>query len=163
MATPLKGDAHPINGAGWSDVYPSPSSSSFDSLDPATLAQWIQSPNSKQPGKDFLLLDVRRSDCEYVIPSAINLPAHSFYQSLPALLPLFTQVPILIFHCGNRNTRGIRCAGWLHDALTEEQKTNIKIYTLAGGYNGWEREYGVAEIESRGKRPQQGDLKAVPL
>ncbi|KAK0523931.1 hypothetical protein OC835_006097 [Tilletia horrida] len=187
MATALKGDDHPINQAGWSDAYPPAAHAEpFDVLEPATLASWIQHQHqhqqqsddrqsSKVPGIDYLVVDVRRADCEYMIPGAINLPAHSFYHSLPSLYPLLSRVPILVFHCGNRNTRGTRCAHWLADALAqhdgdklipagqEPQEGKVKIYTLNGGYNGWEQTYGVLDIATRGKRSEQGNLKAVPM
>ncbi|CAD6904492.1 unnamed protein product [Tilletia controversa] len=177
MATPLKGDAHPINQNGWPDAYPTPSTTTFDQLEPSVLASWIQGQadgaGSKVPGVDYIVVDVRRADCESLIPGAINLPAHSFYQSLPSLLPLLSRVPILVFHCGNKNTRGTRCAGWLADELKrsgkyadgeQQEDGKVKIYVLKGGYNGWEREYGVEEIETRGKWPvDKGTVKAVPL
>ncbi|KAE8233758.1 hypothetical protein CF326_g1202 [Tilletia indica] len=173
MATPLKGDAHPINQNGWPDAYPAPSTTNFDQLEPSVLASWLQEAEGKVPGVDYLVVDVRRADCEYLIPGAINLPAHSFYQALPSLLPLLSRVPILIFHCGNKNTRGFRCAGWLADELKasdrhaegdQQQDGKVKIYVLKGGYNGWEKEYGVQDIETRGKRQsEKGGVKAVPL
>ncbi|KAK0547784.1 hypothetical protein OC846_004380 [Tilletia horrida] len=176
-----KGDAHPINQSGWPDAYPAPKHTTFDQLEPTELASWIQA-GDKVPGVDYLVVDVRRADCEYLIPGAINLPAHSFYQSLPSLLPLLSRVPILIFHCGNRNTRGSRCAGWLADALEAHgqlaasssssssggssgpEQGQVKVFVLKGGYNGWERDYGTVPIDQRGQRAGDAkSLKAVPL
>ncbi|KAH6900405.1 Rhodanese-like domain-containing protein [Thelonectria olida] len=95
--------------------------------------------------RDFLLVDVRRTDWEGgTVASSINLPAHSFYQTRPVVYQLCKQAGIkrIIFYCGSCGTRGPRCAGWMQDYLNEVSETNIKAEILAGGIKGWQKAYG---------------------
>lgn len=53
--------------------------------------------------RDFLLVDVRRTDWEGgTVATSINLPEQSFYQTRPAVYRLCKQAGIkrVIFYCG---------------------------------------------------------------
>jgi arsenical-resistance protein 2 len=97
-----------------------------------------------------------------IIPGAINLPAQTFHQTLPILLPIlsrsvvrhigphkllipqylspsilsFRRIPQVIFHCSSSNGRGPRCAGWYQDALDNNEKilTEMAIGTNSKAY-----------------------------
>jgi arsenical-resistance protein 2 len=59
--------------------------------------------SSADKNRDFLLVDVRRSDWEGgTISTSINLPAQSFYQTRPVVYQLCRQAGIktIIFYCG---------------------------------------------------------------
>lgn len=82
-----------------------------------------------------------------MIPNAINLPAQTFHQTLPTLMPILSQYvetlnraddrySHVVFHCSSSNGRGPRCAAWYEDALLEKgMKTNA--YILTGGIKKW--------------------------
>lgn len=80
------------------------------------------------------------------IRGAINLPAHSFYQTLPGLLPILTQYRSVIFHCQSSNGRGPRCAGWYQDALddisTGGEAIDSRAVVLESGIKGWCARFG---------------------
>lgn len=53
--------------------------------------------------KDFLLVDVRRTDCTGgTVTSSLNLPAHSFFPTRKSLYELCKQAGVkrVIFYCG---------------------------------------------------------------
>lgn len=73
-----------------------------------------------------------------IVKGAINLPAQSFYITLPTLLPLLSQIPIVVFYCGSSQGRGPRCAGWYADALKEAKKDgSSQSLVLDGGIKAW--------------------------
>lgn len=53
-------EEHPINRAEWQKVYGEPTSKP-GSISVDQLTAWYA---NKTPGKDFIVIDVRRSDCE---------------------------------------------------------------------------------------------------
>ena len=76
---------------------------------PTSMAQFISREEtlslfSKQiPGKDFILVDVRRTDFEGgTIKNSVNFPAHSFYQTREAVYSLLKAAGVkqAIFYCG---------------------------------------------------------------
>ena len=77
------------------------------------------------------------------IRTAINLPAHSFYQTLPSLLPLLQSIPIVIFHCNSCSPggRGPRTAAWYQDALDIQGIKSSHAVILASGVKGWIARY----------------------
>ncbi|KAK7430180.1 hypothetical protein QQZ08_003365 [Neonectria magnoliae] len=84
--------------------------------------------------RDFLLVDVRRTDWEGgTVSTSINLPAHTFYQTRPVIYQLCKQAGIqrIIFYCGKDL-----------DYLNEVGETGIKAEILAGGIKGWQKAYG---------------------
>lgn len=83
------------------------------------------------------------------IRGAINLPAHSFFPTLPSLLPLLRTYKRVIFHCQSSSGRGPRCAGWLQDALdalpASDEGAKPDVVVLKGGIKEWYRLYGGEE------------------
>jgi arsenical-resistance protein 2 len=72
------------------------------------VMQLLQEANQggKHDNRDFLLVDVRRTDWEGgTIATSINLPAQSFYQTRPIVYQLCKQAGIkrVIFYCGKQN------------------------------------------------------------
>jgi len=95
--------------------------------------------------KDFLLVDVRRTDFEGgTIKSSINFPAQSLYQTRPVIHRLCKQAGIrkIIFYCGSSNGRGPRSAGWMQDYLNEIGEADMEALILTGGIKGWVKAYG---------------------
>jgi arsenical-resistance protein 2 len=95
---------------------------------------------TKAPVVDFIVVDVRRTDVDAVIPGAINLPAQTFYPLLPTLTSLLARIPIVVFHCSSSLGRATRCAGWLEDALPPDSK--CKVLILEGGMKAWHVRFG---------------------
>ncbi|GAA5935899.1 hypothetical protein JCM3775_007357 [Rhodotorula graminis] len=92
-----------------------------------------------------LVVDVRRTDFETgFVRGAINLPAHSFYPTLPSLVPILSRYRTVVFHCQSSNGRGPRCAGWYQDALDEAgiSRDTSKATVLTGGIKAWLERYG---------------------
>ncbi|KAF7715503.1 Uncharacterized protein PECH_007016 [Penicillium ucsense] len=121
----------------WHAAYPAPQSA-VRSLPRNELLQWFQT--GKQPGQDFVLVDVRRTDFEGgTIQGSINLPAHSLYPTLPAVYSLLSQTGVkhVIWYCGSSNGRGPRTANWFADYLALKQDTSIESLILEGGIKGW--------------------------
>ncbi|PWN96150.1 hypothetical protein FA09DRAFT_300336 [Tilletiopsis washingtonensis] len=158
---------HPINSKHWHDVYGEPrprTDHPLRSVSVDELTALVQS-GTQRAGTDFLVVDVRRADCETLIPGAINLPAHSLPAALPGLLPLLSRVPLVVFHCNRSNGRGPRSAGWYADALQahlalSDADVSARVAILAGGIVAWEERHGVGELSRRGK---QDGLKTVQL
>lgn len=117
--------------------------------------------------RDFLLVDVRRTDWEGgTISTSINLPAHSLYPTRPAVYQLVKQAGVsrVIFYCGKRsspphlahmaypgapppstgscNGRGPRAAAWLQDYFDEVGDKDVRAFFLTGGIKGWVRTFG---------------------
>lgn len=96
----------------------------------------------------------------------MNLPAHSFYPTLPGLVPILSrcarlQVPShsapflltkrsarsyrnVVFHCQSSSGRGPRCAGWYQDALDRAgiSREQSKAAVLTGGIKAWLAKHG---------------------
>ncbi|TDL28246.1 hypothetical protein BD410DRAFT_739839, partial [Rickenella mellea] len=125
----------------WASALPQPKSSppSISAEETANLIKTVK------VGKDLIIVDTRRTDFEdYFIHGAINLPAHSFCQTLPGLVPLLSPVPLVIFHCnscGKVTSRGRLVASWYQDALNEHGITTSKAKYLEGGIKGWIERY----------------------
>ncbi|KAJ5321144.1 arsenate reductase (Arc2) [Penicillium atrosanguineum] len=84
----------------WHTAYPAPTSE-VDALPRQELLRWIK--EGKMPGKDYVLVDVRRNDFEGgTIRGSVNLPAQSLYPTRPALYTLFASsgVKHVIWYCG---------------------------------------------------------------
>ncbi|KAJ6167921.1 hypothetical protein N7497_000764 [Penicillium chrysogenum] len=102
------------------------------------LVQWIR--DGKQAGKDFILVDLRRTDYEGgTIQGSLNLPAQSLYPTIPTLYSLVSNssVKYVIWYCGSSAGRGTRAAGWFADYLEDQQDTEVKSLVLSGGIKGW--------------------------
>ncbi|CAE6499461.1 unnamed protein product [Rhizoctonia solani] len=127
--------------AQWHDAFPTPP---FDTprMSAETLAETIQ---HKVAGVDYVVVDVRRNDFENVyIKGALNLPAQSFYPTLPTVTSLLSKIPDVIFHCNSctETGRGSRVAGWYADHLKQLGVTTSKSWILDGGIKRFEILYG---------------------
>ncbi|KIO28978.1 hypothetical protein M407DRAFT_242790 [Tulasnella calospora MUT 4182] len=131
--------------APWHAIFPSPQSTP-QAISPEELATLLRE-NFAAVGKDFLIIDARRTDFEGAcIRGAINLPAHSFYQTLPTIVAALSNIPKVIFHCNSCKPggRGPRTAGWYADELMRQGKEDQakNVFVLQGGVKGWISAYG---------------------
>ncbi|GAA6063675.1 hypothetical protein JCM10212_000411 [Sporobolomyces blumeae] len=150
--------------APWHAAFPTPRSSLADgslaSMTPRELKDLMEQQQVLEE-RDFLVVDVRRTDFENAcIKGAINLPAHSFYPTLPALVPILSRYRQVFFHCQSSSGRGPRCAAWYQDYLndldastpsqsaTEPPESGeggeplSKAVVLEGGIKAWVKEFG---------------------
>ncbi|OQE31147.1 hypothetical protein PENFLA_c002G03976 [Penicillium flavigenum] len=121
----------------WHAAYPAPRAAA-PSISREELVQWIR--DGKQAGKDFILVDLRRTDYEGgTIQGSLNLPAQSLYPTIPTLYSLVSNssVKYVIWYCGSSAGRGTRAAGWFADYLKDQQDTEVKSLVLSGGIKGW--------------------------
>ncbi|CRL19553.1 Rhodanese-like [Penicillium camemberti] len=121
----------------WHAAYPAPRGAA-SSISREELLQWIR--EGKQAGKDFLLVDLRRTDYEGgTIQGSLNLPAQSLYPTIPTLYSLVSNssVKYVIWYCGSSAGRGTRASGWFADYLEDQQDTEVKSLVLSGGIKGW--------------------------
>ncbi|GAA6053208.1 hypothetical protein JCM3770_000032 [Rhodotorula araucariae] len=149
MSTANTATAAPAD-APWHAVFPTPKST----LDNATLAAIsVDELKARLTSSDFasddvLVVDVRRTDFEIgFIRGAVNLPAHSFYPTLPSLLPILSRYRTVVFHCQSSSGRGPRCAGWYQDALDAAgvPRERSQAAVLTGGIKAWLERYGADE------------------
>jgi arsenical-resistance protein 2 len=101
----------------WYAAYPAARTQSPASISRGELLELFR--NGKEPGRDFVLIDVRRTDFEVnytdafhlhvsqatqggTISGSINLPAQSLYPTIPALYALFKSAGVskAIWYCG---------------------------------------------------------------
>ncbi|KAJ6590523.1 Rhodanese-like domain-containing protein [Mycena vulgaris] len=126
----------------WHAAFPTPTSKP-DSIKPADLATMIR---DKEIMKDYLVVDVRRTDFEgATIAGCLNLPAHSFYPTLSTIVALLSAVPMVVFHCGSSQGRGPRTAGWYQDALDAKGSSTSRAVVLEGGIKAWVEAFGEDE------------------
>ncbi|KAF5627170.1 arsenate reductase [Fusarium sp. NRRL 25303] len=136
----------------WWEEFPEPKAE-CPRTDPSIVAKLIEvnAASGKNAHRDFLLVDVRRTDWEGgTIATSINLPAHTMYQTRPQIYQLVKQAGIkrIIFYCGSCGSRGPRCAGWMQDYLDEVEETEIKAEILIGGIKGWQKAYAGQLMDS---------------
>ncbi|KAI1022842.1 hypothetical protein LB503_000284 [Fusarium chuoi] len=136
----------------WWEEFPEPKAE-CPRTDPSIVAKLIEvnAASGKNAHRDFLLVDVRRTDWEGgTIATSINLPAHTLYQTRPQIYQLVKQAGIkrIIFYCGSCGSRGPRCAGWMQDHLDEVEETEIKAEILIGGIKGWQKAYAGQLMDS---------------
>jgi len=74
---------------------------------------------------------------KYIVTTAVNIPAQSFYPTRSAWVQTLGSIPIVIFYCSSSKGRGPRCAGWFQDALDESGSKVSEAVVLAGGINRW--------------------------
>jgi len=92
------------DGTPWWTAFPEPKSDPNRITTDAVLAllEEQQRKEDTQP-KNFLLVDVRRTDCTGgTVTSSLNLPAHSFFPTRKSLYDLCKQAGVkkVIFYCG---------------------------------------------------------------
>ncbi|KAF4467793.1 arsenate reductase (Arc2) [Fusarium albosuccineum] len=130
----------------WWEAFPE-AKASCPRVEASEVAKLIEDNAAAGKGatRDFLLVDVRRTDWEGgTVATSINFPAHTFYQTRPVIYQLCKQAGIrrIIFYCGSCGSRGPRCAGWMQDYLDEVGEAGIKAEILIGGIKGWQKTYG---------------------
>jgi len=116
----------------WHSAFPTPS---FDSKR-ISAAELVTVMKEKVSGKDYIVVDVRRSDFENAfIAGAVNLPAHSFYPTRQTATTLLSEIPLVVFHCQSCTPtgRGPRVAGWYAEELNRRGITSSKALVLDGG------------------------------
>ncbi|CEH16346.1 alcohol dehydrogenase [Ceraceosorus bombacis] len=160
---------HPVQRSDWFQAYAPPKARSEHPLRTVS-AEELKDVLQKQEtahghaAQKALVIDVRRSDCESLIPTAINLPAQTLPLSLPSLLLHLSSVPLVVFHCkacSSPTSRGVRSAGWYADALqnklglTDEQ-TAQRVAVLQGGIVAWEGKFGTKSLDTRGQLALEG-------
>ncbi|KAJ5631196.1 Rhodanese-like domain-containing protein [Penicillium longicatenatum] len=121
----------------WHAAYPAPRivAASISCLD---LLGWFK--EGKKIGKDYILIDLRRTDFEGgTIRGSLNLPAQSLYPTIPALYSVFSQAKIskVVWYCGSSRGRGPRAAGWFAEYLEEQKDEGMESLVLEGGIKGW--------------------------
>ncbi|KAL4791557.1 Rhodanese-like domain-containing protein [Aspergillus venezuelensis] len=125
----------------WHASFPAPISDP-EALPAQTVLSWLQDgTESRKPGIDFLLIDLRRTDHEGgTIKGSLNLPAQSLYYTLPTLYILVTSAGVkdVAFYCGSSAGRGTRAAAWFADYIKEQGgEKKVKSWKLEGGIKGW--------------------------
>lgn len=133
----------------WHSIFPDPVSAP-QAITPEGLAALLRH-NAVTLGKDFIVIDARRVDFEVAcIRGAINLPAHSFYQTLPSIVATLSHVPKVVFHCNSCKPggRGPRTAGWYADELKRQGKADQadNVFVLEGGMKAWVSVYGDDDV-----------------
>ncbi|KAH8647330.1 arsenate reductase [Xylariales sp. PMI_506] len=124
--------------APWYAAYPAPSSTEVESISRDEVLRMMES--GRTPGKDFVLIDLRRTDHEgRTIRGSINLPAQSLYPSIPSLYNLFKSAGIVqvIWYCSSSRGRGPRAAAWFRDHLHANEDGQMRSLVLEGGFKGW--------------------------
>ncbi|KAG9047637.1 hypothetical protein FS837_001830 [Tulasnella sp. UAMH 9824] len=129
----------------WDAIFPNPQSTP-QTISPEDLATLLRE-NFAAVGKDFLVIDVRQTDFEEAcIRGAINLPAQSFYQTLPTIVAALSSIPKVVFHCYSCKPggRGPKTAGWYADELIRAGKEDRakNVFVLQGGVKAWISAYG---------------------
>ncbi|KAK9491042.1 Rhodanese-like domain-containing protein [Lipomyces doorenjongii] len=123
--------------APWHAAYPEARTTAA-SITRLELLKWFRA--GKVPGRDFVLVDLRRTDHEGgTIRGSLNLPAQSLYPTIPALYSLVTAAKVsdVVWYCGSSRGRGTRAAGWLADYIVEQNNSTLKSLVLQGGIKGW--------------------------
>ena len=93
------------NGTPWWTAFPEPKSTPTH-ISPSSVMKLLDEQQLKSgqgSKKEFLLVDVRRNDCEGgTISTSLNMPAHSFYHTRKSLYDLCAQagIKLLVFYCG---------------------------------------------------------------
>ncbi|MCJ1409510.1 hypothetical protein MMC19_003591 [Ptychographa xylographoides] len=121
----------------WHAAYPAPKTTAAV-ITRESLLSWML--EGKVAGKDFVLVDLRRTDFEGgTIRGSINMPAQSLHSSIPSLYALLSTATIrnVIWYCGSSRGRGKRAAGWFADYIAEQNNTEMESRTLEEGIKGW--------------------------
>ncbi|KAI8061051.1 Rhodanese-like domain-containing protein [Gongronella butleri] len=98
---------------------------------------------TKQPGKDYLIVDVRGEDFEGGhIPGMINVPAGKLIDSAPELIQKYAKVPVVYFHCALSQVRGPKSARIYNEyCALQGIRTNQEVKVLRGGFEAWQEKY----------------------
>ncbi|KAJ5779691.1 hypothetical protein N7457_007411, partial [Penicillium paradoxum] len=115
-----------------------PATTAAGSISRLELLRWFQ--QGKKTGKDFILVDLRRTDFEGgTIRGSLNLPAQSLYATIPTLHSVLLQAKIanVVWYCGSSRGRGMRAANSFAEYLVEHKDMHINSLVLDGGIKGW--------------------------
>ncbi|ELR03745.1 hypothetical protein VC83_07252 [Pseudogymnoascus destructans] len=130
--------APPTEEQPWHAAFPSPKSIATP-VSQEHVRDWLT--GDKVPGKDFVLVDLRRNDYKGgTIRGSINLSAQSLYPNIPQLFNLFSAagVKTIVWYCGSSLGRGGCAAGWFQDYIKSQGKEGeMESCTLTGGIKGW--------------------------
>ncbi|EON68279.1 hypothetical protein W97_07537 [Coniosporium apollinis CBS 100218] len=124
--------------APWYAAYPAARNKNPSTLSRVDLLASIK--EGKKPGKDFVLVDLRRTDYEGgTIRGSINLPAQSLYPTIPTLYTLFKEAKVgtVIWYCGSSRGRGNRAAAWFDDYIDDRGDSDMRSVVLVDGIKGW--------------------------
>ncbi|RYP44261.1 hypothetical protein DL768_009265 [Monosporascus sp. mg162] len=94
---------HQENEKPWHEAYPAPKDVSPKTITRAELLAVMKENGGSIPGRDFVLVDLRRMDHKGgTIRGSINLPAQSLYPSIPTLHEIFKAAGVrkVIWYCG---------------------------------------------------------------
>ncbi|BFZ64853.1 hypothetical protein YB2330_006006 [Saitoella coloradoensis] len=132
----------------WHENFPAPKCTPTPISAADFKSTYLDDP-TKLAGRDYLLVDVRRTDyLDHAVPTSINIPAQSFYPTRLTWVKAFKEVPVVAFYCGSSNGRGPRVAGWFGDAVEEVKEreggegVRCESFVLSGGVKGWVKEFG---------------------
>ncbi|KAF3309149.1 hypothetical protein TWF173_011381 [Orbilia oligospora] len=125
--------------APWYSAYPAPRS---DTPNKITCEEVLELLNGVDVSgaQDFVLIDVRRNDYEGgSIRGSINIPAQSFYTTIPSWYALFKAAGVkkAIWYCNSSRGRGTRSALWFQDYIDDNNDAELKTMILVDGIKGW--------------------------
>ncbi|CAG7849864.1 SubName: Full=Uncharacterized protein {ECO:0000313/EMBL:CCA73726.1} [Serendipita indica DSM 11827] len=125
------------------EAYPTPRLDT-QRISPEKLAELVK---TKVAGRDYLVVDVRRTDFENVfIKGALNLPVDSFYPTKETVTKILSPIPTVVFHCKSctETGRGPRAAGWYREELAKQgiDETQSCALVLDGGITAFAERYG---------------------
>ena len=139
----------------WHENFPEPRHKNPNHIEKEEVLRQLQA--GDLPGRDYLLVDLRRNDHEGgTIQGSLNLPAQSLHYSLPTLLSLcqLGGIKKVIWYCGesclaairfaserwdtgSSRGRGPRAAGWFDDLIQEAGVKGVQSLVLEGGIKEW--------------------------
>ncbi|KAG7088526.1 hypothetical protein E1B28_012509 [Marasmius oreades] len=131
----------------WHAAFPDPKAKCAE-IEPEVVSKLLKGLSTTEhhnQTRDFLLVDVRRTDWEGgTVATSINLPAQSLYPTRSVIYQMVKQAGVkqVIFYCGSSNGRGPRSAAWLQDYIDEVGDQEMKALVMKGGIKGWVRKYG---------------------
>ncbi|KAK6517484.1 hypothetical protein TWF281_004136 [Arthrobotrys megalospora] len=125
--------------APWYSGYPAPRSNTPNKITCGEVLELLKAADISE-AKDFVLIDVRRNDYEGgSIHGSINIPAQSFYTTIPSWYSLFKAAGVkkAIWYCNSSRGRGTRSALWFQDYIDGSNDTELKSMILVDGIKGW--------------------------
>ncbi|KAF2464823.1 uncharacterized protein BDR25DRAFT_328914 [Lindgomyces ingoldianus] len=122
----------------WDPAYPVAKNQNPSTITRSEVLKMLR--EGKQPGKDFVLVDLRREDrTGGTIRGSINLPAQGLYPTVPTLYTMFATAKIgsVIWYCGSSQHRGLRGAAWMDDYIKAQGDSSLRSLVLLEGIRGW--------------------------
>ncbi|KAI0401932.1 Rhodanese-like domain-containing protein [Xylaria palmicola] len=119
----------------WHASFPTPKTTKPASLTPDEVLSMLRAGGV---GRDFVLVDIRRNDYEFVAPlTSLRKP---FFQRF---LRSINYSRVLAFDMSSgfvvssSQGRGTRAAGWFNDHIQEQGDIEMQSAILLGGVKGW--------------------------